>query len=153
MPPMPCLVSLRPPRTNPPIPITNVINPTIHPHDCPRWQQEHKQLQAMFPQFVTAHVAVPSPIPIYTNDRPISTWDGTTHTNIVYDDDDSYDGRTDYDNAYGDSFTMNNPSVQLQIQKMPPSCILSKVLPSHVPSQAPSLVTTKTPKQTHDDEH
>ena len=33
---------------------TNVINPAIHPHDCPRWQQEHRQLQAMFPELVTA---------------------------------------------------------------------------------------------------
>jgi hypothetical protein len=35
----------------------------------------------------------------------------------VYDDDDDYNGRTDYDYAYGDSFNMNDPSVQLQFQK------------------------------------
>ena len=35
------------------------------------------------------------------NHRPISTWNGTTHTDIVYDDD--YDCCTDYDYAYGDS--------------------------------------------------
>ena len=90
---------------------TNVINPTIHPHDCPRWQQEHRQLQAMFPQLITAHAAAPTPI------RPISTWNGTTHTDIVYDDDDNYDGRTDYDYAYGDSFNMNDPSVRVQFKK------------------------------------
>ena len=61
----------------------------------------------MYPKFVTTHVAVPSPIPIYANDRPISTWDGTTHTaDIVYANDDSYDGRTNYNYAYGDSFNM-----------------------------------------------
>ena len=35
----------------------------------------------------------------------------------MYDDDDDYDGRTDYDYAYGDSFNMNDPSVQLQFEK------------------------------------
>ena len=71
----------------------------------------------MFPELVTAHVAVPPPI--RTNARPISTWNGTTHTDIIYDDDDDYDydGCTDYDYAYGDSFNMNDPSVQLQFQK------------------------------------
>ena len=82
---------------------TDKSTPMIHPHNSPQWQQEHRQLQAMFPQFVTAHVAAPSLIPIYANDRPISTWNGTTHTDIVYDDDNDYDGRTDYDYAYGDS--------------------------------------------------
>ena len=43
---------------------------------------------------------------------PISVWDGTTHTDIVYVDD--YDCRTDYDYAYGDSSNMNDPSVRLQ---------------------------------------
>ena len=80
------------------------INPTIYPHDCPRWEQEHKQLQLMFPQFVTARVAVPSLM------HPISVWDSNTHTDSVYDDDD-YDGRTDYDYTYGDSFNMNDPSI------------------------------------------
>ena len=65
---------------------------------------------------VTANVAA-VPIPIYANNRPISTWNGTTHTDIVYDDDDNYDGRTDYDYAYSDSFNMNDPSVQLQFEK------------------------------------
>jgi hypothetical protein len=46
------------------------------------------------------------------NHRPISTWNGTTHTDIVYDDD--YDCRTDYDYADGDSLNMNDPSVRLQ---------------------------------------
>ena len=52
------------------------------------------------------------------NQRPISTWNGTTHTDIVYDDDDDDDddddGRTAYDYAYGDPFNMNDPSNQLQ---------------------------------------
>ena len=38
-------------------------------------------------------------------------------TLYIYDDDDDYDGRTDYDYAYGDSFNMNDPSVRLQFQK------------------------------------
>ena len=46
------------------------------------------------------------------NHRPISTWDGTTHTDIVYDDDDDYNGTNDY--AYGDPFNMNDSSNQLQ---------------------------------------
>ena len=47
------------------------------------------------------------------NHRPISTWDGTTHTDIVYDDDDDdYNGTNDY--AYGDPLTMNDSSNQLQ---------------------------------------
>ena len=44
--------------------------------------------------------------------RPIYTWNGTTHTDIVYDDD--YDCHTDYDYADGDSLNMNDPSVRLQ---------------------------------------
>ena len=88
----------------------------------------------MFPQLVTTHVAaVPFLIPIYANSRPISTWNGSTHTVIVDDDD-------DYDYAYGDSFKMNDPSRPITIPKMPPP-----------PSHAPSLATTKTTKQTHDD--
>ena len=64
------------------------------------------------------------------NHRPISVWDGTTHTDIVYnDDDDIDDDYTDYayddydqcgatyDYAYGDSFNMNDPSAQTQFQK------------------------------------
>ena len=46
----------------------------------------------------------------YNHDhRPISVWDGTTHTDITYDDNDEY--RTHFDYAYGDSFNMNDPSV------------------------------------------
>ena len=85
-----------------------------------------QQLQAMFPQLVTTHVAaVPSPIPIHANNRPISvTWNGTTLTDIVYDDDDDdYDGRTDYDYAYGESFNMNDPSVRLQFKKCLQNCL------------------------------
>ena len=47
---------------------------------------------------------------------PISVWDGTTYTDIVYDDDD-YDGRIDYDYAYGDPFNMNDPSVRAQFEQ------------------------------------
>ena len=106
-------------------------NTHIHPHDCPRWQQEHKQLQAMFPQFFTNHVTAPSPI------RPISTWNGTTHTDIVYDDDDDFDGRTDYDYAYGDSLNMNDPSVRFQFEK----CLQHRL-------QATQYIDTM-PKHTH----
>ena len=50
----------------------------------------------------------------YNDDhRPISTWDGTTHTDIMYDDDDDYNGTNDY--AYGDPFNMNDSSNQLQL--------------------------------------
>ena len=122
------------------------INPTIHPHDCPRWQQEHKQLQAMFPQLVTVHVAVPSPIPIYA--RPIPTWNGTTpHTDIVYDDDDDYDDRTDYDYAYGDTFNMNDPSVQLQFEKCLQTVQFQNCL------QATHRATPKAPSQQHKSKH
>ena len=40
-----------------------------------------------------------------------NTWDGTTHTDIVYDDD--YDFRID-DDAYGDSLNMSDPFVRLK---------------------------------------
>ena len=49
----------------------NMMNYTIQPHDCSQWQLEHEQIQAMLPQFVTAHpVAAQSPIiPIYANNN------------------------------------------------------------------------------------
>ena len=48
------------------------------------------------------------------NHRPsVSVWDGTTHTDIVYDD---YDCCTD-DYAYGDSCNMNDSSVRSQFQQ------------------------------------
>ena len=60
------------------------------------------------------------------NHHSISVWDGTTHTDIVYDNNDDatdyeyndYDkcGAT-YDYAYGDSFNMNDPSIRLQFKK------------------------------------
>ena len=57
------------------------------------------------------------------NYRSLFVRDGTTHTNIVYDDDDNddYDDYdeygTAYDYAYGDSFNMNDLSVRLQFKK------------------------------------
>ena len=45
--------------------------------------------------------------------RPISTCDGTTYTDIVYDDNDDYNGSTN-DYTYGDPFNMNDSSNQLQ---------------------------------------
>ena len=118
----------------------------------------------MFPEFFTDHV-VPSPIPIYANNRPISTWNGTTHTDIVYDDDDNYDGRTDYDYAYGDSFNMNDPSARVQFEQ----CLHNRLLAAHhidtattntqVPQATPQTTpyvnqskhATTTMKETHKD--
>ena len=61
------------------------------------------------------------------NHHSISVWDGTTHADIVYDNNDDatdyeyndyYDkcGAT-YDYAYGDSYNMNDPSIRLQFKK------------------------------------
>ena len=91
----------------------------------------------MFPQLVT----VPPPIPIYTDNHPISTWNGTMHTDIVYDDDDNYDGRTDYDYAYGDSLNMNDPSVRVQFEK----CLRAV---QATPQAAPQATTTSPSKHT-----
>ena len=109
-------------------------------------QQEHRQLQAMFPQLVTAYV--PPPIPIYANHRPISTWNGSTHTDIVYDDDDDYDGRTAYDYAYGDPFNMNDPSVRLQFEK----CLQHRLQAAQYIDTMPTHTHT-TPQATPNENH
>ena len=91
--------------------------------------------------------------------RPISTWNWTTHTNIVYDDDDDdYDGRTDDDYAYGDSFNMNDPSVQLQFEKCPQTVQFQKRLqatsqatPQASPQQKQPRKHTTTTTHTHKD--
>ena len=97
------------------------------------------------------------------NHRPISVWDGATHTDIVYDDDDDYDGRTDYDYAYGDSFNMNDPSVRLQFEKCLQTVQFQKRLqatsiatPQASPQQKQphkhtTMTTTKTTTHTHED--
>ena len=55
------------------------------------------------------------------NYRSLFVRDGTTHTDILYDDDDDDDDYdkygTAYDYAYGDSFNMNDLSVRLQFKK------------------------------------
>ena len=100
--------------------------------DTPRWKQEQEHLHK------STHASFHDGIPILVwdgtqyqldcnhNHRPISVWGGTTHTNIMYDDDDDDDTNDayDYDNygtvydyAYGDSFNMNDPSVRSQFQK------------------------------------
>ena len=77
------------------------------------------------------------------NHRPsISVWDGTTHTDIVYDDD--YDCRTDSDYAYGDSSNMNDPSVQLQFVK----CLQAVHIDTQVPQATSQTTKTTQSKQT-----
>ena len=117
----------------------------FHPHDCPQWKQEqgsdnflhgnnnthvHKSTQASFRADVPLLVwdGTQYQLDYNHNHRPISVQDGTTHTNIVYDDNDddatndyTYDDYDEcgytYDYAYGDFSNMNNPSVRLQFKK------------------------------------
>ena len=100
--------------------------------DCPQWkkEQEHKSTQASFhdgvPILVFVWDGTQYQLDYNQNHRPISVWDGTTHTDIVYDNDDDDDDDTNnyaydydkygtvYDYTYGDSFNMNDPSVRSQ---------------------------------------
>ena len=79
--------------------------------------------QTAYPRIKPTHTVVPQPpllvwdgtqyqLDYNHNHRSISTWDGTTHTDIVYDDDDDYNGTNDY--TYGDPFNMTDSSNQLQ---------------------------------------
>ena len=77
------------------------------------------------------------------NHRPISTWDGTTHTDIVYDDDDDYNGTNDY--AYGDPFNMNDSSNQLQFTQCLKTVQFQKRLQA-TQQAAPQATTTNTSK-------
>ena len=76
------------------------------------------------------------------NHRPICVWNGTTHTDIVYDDDDDYDCRTDHDYANGDSSNMNDPSVRLQFTQ----CLQTVQFQNHL--QAAPKHTQTIPQQT-----
>ena len=58
----------------------------------------------------------------------------------MYDDDD-YEGRTDYDYAYGDSLNMNDPSVQLQFEK----CLQTKNTQA-TPTATPHTITANPSK-------
>ena len=85
-----------------------------------------------------------------------------THTDIVYDDDEAtnyeyadYDDEygASYDYAYSDPFDMNNPLVRLQFKQCLQIVAHTSIhSASHTASHTASLVTTKTPKKTHDDE-
>ena len=99
----------------------------------------------------------------YNHDhRPISAWDGTTRTNIVYDDDDDYNGTNDY--AYGDPFNMNDSSNQLQFTQCLKTVQFQKRLQAaqHIDTTTKNMHASHTashntnhnnhPKQTHDDE-
>ena len=96
----------------------------------------------------------------YNDDhRPISTWDGTTHTDIVYDDDDDYNGTNDY--AYGDPFNMNDPSNQLQFTQRLKTVQFNNYLrdvhhidtsEAHASTASHTASHNNRPKQTHDDE-
>ena len=94
------------------------------------------------------------------NHRPISTWNGTTHTDIVYDD---YEyGSTD-DYAYGDSCNMNDPSVRQQFTQCLKTVQFNNYLQADhidttmkhtqaVPDENQSKhATTTTMKETHND--
>jgi hypothetical protein len=96
------------------------------------------------------------------NHRPISTWDGTTHTDIVYDDDEDYNGTNDY--AYGYPFNMNDSSNQLQFTQSLKTVQFRRYLQAvqhidtatkhtqAVPQQKqPSKHTPTTPTHTHED--
>ena len=93
----------------------------------------------------------------YSHDhRPISTWDGTTHTDIVYDNDDDYNGTNDY--AYGDPFNMYDLSNQLQFTQCLKTVQFNNYLQNaHHIDTATTNATTTTPskhttmKETHND--
>ena len=90
--------------------------------NTPRWKQE---VPSPFLSFLLKGGRKEYQLDYNHNHRSTSVWDGTTHTDIVYDDDnddtnDAYDYDkygTVYDYAYGDSFNMNDPSVRSQFQK------------------------------------
>ena len=90
------------------------------------------------------------------NHRPISTWNGTTHTDIVYDDDECH---TDYDYADGDSLNMNDPSVRLQFTQCLKTVQFNNYLQDahHIDTAPTNTTTTTTPsknttmKHTHKD--
>ena len=102
----------------------------------------------------------------YNHDhRPISTWDGTTHTDIVYDDDDDdddYNGTNDY--AYGDPFNMSDSSNQLQFTQCLKTVQFQKRLQAaqHIDTTTKNMHESHTashntnhnnhPKKTHDNE-
>ena len=85
----------------------------------------------------------------YNHDhRPISTWDGTTHTDIVYDGDEDYNGTNDY--AYGDPFNMNDSSNQLQLTQCLKTVQFRKQLQAtnHATNQTTSQATPQATPQT-----